>query len=40
MKQAHILENINAGKILFVHFYELFFTLDTICVDKKEKPVA
>ena len=40
MKQAHFLENIYAGQILFVYFYELLFTLDTTCADNKEKPMA
>ena len=24
----------------FIHFYELFFTLDTICADNKDKPMT
>ena len=33
MGQADFLEN-------FVHFYDLYFTLDTICADNKDKPMA
>ena len=28
------------GKYFFVHLYALFFTLDTICADNKDKPMA
>ena len=28
------------GQMLFVHFYALFFTLDTIFADNKDKPMA
>ena len=28
------------GQISFVHFYALSFTLDTICADNKDKPMA
>ena len=36
------LENIYMGHIytFSVHFYALFFTLDTICADNKDKPMA
>ena len=28
------------GKYFFIHFNELFFTLDTICADNKDKLVT
>ena len=41
MGQAQFLEKTYVqGKYFFVHFYELFFTLDTICADNKDKPMA
>ena len=30
-------KHIYMGKYFFVHFYALFFALDTICADKKDK---
>ena len=35
--EAYFLENIYMGQILFAHFCALFFTLDTICADNKDK---
>ena len=40
MEEAHFLENIYKGQILFVHFHGLSFTLDTVCADNKDKPVS
>ena len=36
--EAYFLENIYMGQMLFfAHFCALFFTLDTICADHKDK---
>ena len=40
MGQAHFLENIYRANTFFHSFYELFFTLDTICADIEDKPMA
>ena len=41
MGQAHFLENIYTGENTFLFiFMNYFFTLDTICADNKDKPMA
>ena len=39
--EAHFSENIYMlGNTFLVHFYALFFTLDTICAEYKDKTIA
>ena len=33
-------KHIYWANTFFLHFYALFFTLDTICADNKDKPMA
>ena len=33
-------KHIHGANTFFIHFYALFLTLDTICADNKEKPMA
>ena len=37
---SRFLENIYTGKILLRSFLCIIFTLDTICADNKDKPIA
>ena len=41
MGEVQFLENTYMEQMLFfAHFSELLFTLDTICADNKDKPMA
>ena len=33
-------KHICEANTFFIHFYALYFTLDTICADNKDKPMA
>ena len=33
-------KHIYGANTFFIHFYALFYTLDTICADNKDKPMA